>query len=245
MATLSGNITATQRSIRVSDGAAVTPGLRVRVDDELIDFIRFEPYPYINGVRQKGLDATRWVVSRGVGDSVAASHLAGATLTAAVQASVSSETLMPPDPFVDAVGAQTISLVGPISVPFDHPDIAGNFGVVRIAELAANAVVMRFWAVMTTDFTGTVAKVSLAISDTSDGNNTTSLSELSLANDETSSSPEYSREITTGAWAALGDTVVSYIGVAGPTGAWLVALFGAGTQTAGELNVYALVGEPV
>jgi hypothetical protein len=110
MATLSGNITATQRSIRVSDGAAVTPGLRVRVDDELIDFIRFEPYPYINGVRQKGLDATRWVVTRGVGDSVAASHLAGATLTAAVQASVSSETLAPPDPFADAGGGSGITI---------------------------------------------------------------------------------------------------------------------------------------
>jgi hypothetical protein len=145
---------------------------------------------------------------------------------------------------LEAGGVQTVNLVGPVTVPFDHADIACNFGVVRIAQLAANVVVVRFWAVMTTDFVGTVAKVVLSISDTSDGNNTTSLNELSLATDETSSSSAYSREITTGAWAALGDTNVNFIGAAGPTGAWLVATFGVGTKTAGSLDVYALTAEP-
>jgi hypothetical protein len=141
-------------------------------------------------------------------------------------------------------GEQTVRLLGPVTVPFDHADIAGNFGVVRISELAANVVVVRFWAVMTTPFAGTVDKVVLAISDTSDGNTTSSLNELSLATDQTSSSPDYFREITDGAWAALGATNVNFIGVAGPSGSWLVVIFGAGTKTAGELKVYALVAEP-
>jgi hypothetical protein len=174
MATLSGNITATQRSIRVSDGAAVTPGLRVRVDDELIDFIRFEPYPYINGVRQKGLDATRWVVTRGVADSVAASHLSGATLTAAVQASVSSETLAPPDPFADAGGEQTIRLLG----PFVRTAAQVNAGTdvapgkkLNLVAIEANVLVVRAWAFFTGGWVGTnpdPAKVTIGVDLESD-----------------------------------------------------------------------------
>jgi hypothetical protein len=97
-------------------------------------------------VRQKGLDATRWVVTRGVGDSVAASHLAGATLTAAVQASVSSETLIPPDPFADAGGEQTIRLLGPFHIAFDTAGVASDGppqGVSLGATIPANSVLLR------------------------------------------------------------------------------------------------------
>lgn len=174
MATLNGNITATQRNIRVTDGAAVLPSQRLRLDDELIDFIRFEPYPYINGVRRHGLDPTRWVVSRGVGDSVNASHLSGATLTAAVQASVSSDTLTPPDPFADGTGGSGVTVDNQSDPPVEvttlvvpGATIAGNeadlSGVLRMRLLGPFPITYQTADLETGATVATVAAGSLVI----------------------------------------------------------------------------------
>jgi hypothetical protein len=255
MATLSGNITATQRSIRVSDGAAVTPGLRVRVDDELIDFIRFEPYPYINGVRQKGLDATRWVVTRGVGDSMPASHLAGATLTAAVQASVSSETLAPPDPFADAGGEQTVRLLGPFTITFatDLENVSGAASPPHheLSDLAAGVVVVRAVALTRVPWVlasgATAIVLAVAITDPDDGLQAAQLYADRVDENWVSGSYAWGTTVQTVEDADTASTVgygFTLMASSG-TGAKLVCYRNdpSGAATAGETDIYIFIAE--
>lgn len=99
MATLTDNIDASQRLIRVTTPGAAAVGLRFRIDDELLDLSGFDTTTDWLTRTARKTDHEYWLVNRGVGESVAASHLAGATLTGAVAASVSGETLAEPAPF--------------------------------------------------------------------------------------------------------------------------------------------------
>lgn len=102
MATLVDAIGPNDNTIVVSE--AIARGTRIRIDDELLDVSGFMRFPLVNGYRPKGLDPTHLRVNRGVGASVRAAHDAGATITAAVSASVSGENLTPPVPFADGGG---------------------------------------------------------------------------------------------------------------------------------------------
>ena len=107
MTTLAASITASDRVIRVDAG---TPTQRFRIDDELFEFAGYDRS--VGGPRRRaeGTFGTFWVVNRGVGGSVAASHSGGATLKAAIEAAVSSTDLTPPDPFADGGGSGGVTV---------------------------------------------------------------------------------------------------------------------------------------
>lgn len=226
--TLKSAITATQTTIDVDGTDVLNNGDLYAIEDEQI-FIVSDSV----GDTQPGQTAwQRLTVQRGVLGTTEVAHAAATAVTAVTTP-------------LGAGGVQTVSLVGPVEVPHNHPDIAGNFGMVRIVQLNPNATVVKYWAVMTEAWTGTVVKLALAISDTSDGNSTQDLSVLDVSNDDTSLSPEYAREISTGYWGgAPSGFPDSLVGRAGPNGAWLVAYLGPGTPTNGTVDVYALIAEP-
>jgi hypothetical protein len=103
--TLVGNITAGQRNIKVATPASAAVGLRFRIDDELCEIAGFDTHTdKLTRGQARWTDRLYWIINRGLGDSVPASHTSGATLTGALPASVSGDDLDPPDPFADAGG---------------------------------------------------------------------------------------------------------------------------------------------
>lgn len=105
MATLTENIDATQKVILVSGSAPDQGHFRIRIDDELMDVEGFDRKQLRGGYRDPGVDRTRWIVTRGVGGTTAATHSAGDTLKAAVSALLSADDLTPPLPFAGEGGA--------------------------------------------------------------------------------------------------------------------------------------------
>lgn len=102
MATLRTDIGATDRLLRIDSPGAAAKGMRFRLgdDDEILELVDFDLYAHRAGKREPGTDNTRWIVNRGTGGSVAASHSAGAAITAVTSAAVASDTLTPPAPIV-------------------------------------------------------------------------------------------------------------------------------------------------
>ena len=114
MATLTADIGPNDTELRVTgDVSSVVPGIRFRLDDELLDLAGFDVYPLVGGYRVSGLDHSRWFVNRGVGGSVHEAHTAGTVLKASVSASISSGDLVPPDPFAGAGVASPAAFVEP------------------------------------------------------------------------------------------------------------------------------------
>lgn len=143
--------------------------------------------------------------------------------------------------------AQTVSLIGPFRVDYDS-GVSNGAGtrVVSLAPLPPNATVVRAWAVMREVWSGS-ATLALRLSDTVDetGPLQTVLSQLDLGVDESwADAADVSREITTGTWVVPADIAYCYVGVSGPSGAFLTATIPDGAFTTGAADVYALIATP-
>ena len=106
MVTLAADVSASERCLRVEGNLdGIEPHHRFRIGDELIDLYGFDRFPRKAGVRETGLDRTRWMVVRGVGGSQAQSHAAGTVIRSAISASVSSSGIEPPAPFPGVISS--------------------------------------------------------------------------------------------------------------------------------------------
>lgn len=146
MATLTENIDASQQVIRVTGATPDQGHFRVRIDDELLDVQGFARHELVGGYRPVGVDRTRWVVTRGVSGTTAASHSAGDTLHAAASALVSSADLTPPLPFAgEGGGVQTVRL-HEFEFAFDDAFVNNDYAVaatiVNVGYVIYSAIVI-------------------------------------------------------------------------------------------------------
>lgn len=102
--TLAANISATDKTLTVANGAGAMIGARYRIGDEIVEFRGYlrEFLPSGRG----DIDPDQWAVLRGV-DSVAVSHLSGVQVIAVADAFATGTLLTPPSPF-DGVSQQTV-----------------------------------------------------------------------------------------------------------------------------------------
>jgi hypothetical protein len=109
MTTLAENASASDREIVVDSDAALDPGQRFRLDDEILTFFGYDRDSVVDALlvrrserRPWTGERTRWAVERGQDGTTAASHLSGATLYAVADARVTGTDLTPPLPFAGA-----------------------------------------------------------------------------------------------------------------------------------------------
>jgi len=239
MATLTSDITADQTVIGVTGSSRTTGHYRFRIDDELMDLQGFPKYELRGGYRQHGVDHSRWIVTRGVGGSTAATHSAGDTLKGVTSALVSSESETPPAPWAGAGTEQTVRLLGPFSVAWNTPDIAAN-QLVSLTTLSAGTIILRAWMIERVRWnTATVGKI--AVAENEFGDNSADL----WAGNIDSNEPWAVDDPT---WRELTDILVAVVPtlfVGGVTTAGnLVFYVDVITATAGSGDIYALIAEP-
>ena len=232
MVTLATGIDADARILDVSGDVpdSVVPGLTLRVDDERMIFESFARLP-VPRQTEPGRNTTRWHVQR----SRPVEHDAGATVLLALPASVSGDLEVPPSPFA-GTGEQTIRLLGPYIVNFDHADV--NNDLIYVADLDAGLLVFDAWFVAPTEWMAGGDNLNdYYIGVEQDGQNLY-VSEYSLVSTSTTASPQdtdgtkhRSRIVRTIAGAQLTFEAYSGAGAAPPF-------------TAGVAHIYALIAEP-
>lgn len=149
---------------------------------------------------------------------------------------------------VDLLAALPLAVtrIGPFHVTKITGVSNGNDTLINgLAELGADTIVIRSWAVMREPWDAT-AKLSVRLSDTEDesGPAQTTICEIELGIDDSfAAAADVWREISTGAWAAPSGLVYALVGGVGPDGGWLIAEVPEGSTT-GSIDIYAIVATP-